>query len=593
MSIRATFILLLLVALASAQNNQELEKSTAQKYNDMAMHFHHSGEYDSSIIYYEKSAALFATENDTVRVLTNEINIGKAYRDMSQYDRALDRLYKAAHQLESCCEDHSLWLDNYFSCYTTIASVYRSTNDHLKAEEYYFKLDDRLKDMDAKNAKILEARNLNNLGNLYLTTGNHKSAKTYFTRSLELNRALQNRGSMGLTLSNLGIIEIDLYNYKEAENNLLEALAIKEEAGSKKSMVYTLNQLGRLYVALDQPQKATGYLQRAEIITREIGTLDLMVENLEFRIALLKLSGPDSKLSALYDEYISLKDSLMNKEKVEKLAEMQVRYETEKKQQEISILEQDKELQQAAIELRQAWIVVLLIGLLFIAATVILVYQRLKRENRNKRKIETLMKEVQHRIKNNLQILSSLLSLQTRTLEDAKAIAAIKSGESRINAMALIHQKINSSQQYTQLNIRDYINDIIEYLRQAYGLEAYKQQVQADVVDAELDVDLVIPLGLITNELVSNAFKYTFPRQKAPQLLIHISFIEYKKLQLVVKDNGPGFSENGTSLRTGSLGLQIVDTLVKQLKATISRDAGDGFATIIEVPIKNNPLWKK
>lgn len=193
------------------------------------------------------------------------------------------------------------------------------------------------------------------------------------------------------------------------------------------------------------------------------------------------------------------------------------------------------------------------------------------------------MQELQHRIKNNLQTLSSLLSLQTRSLSDETAIAALKSGESRINTMALIHQKLNSSQKYNVLNLREYTENIIEYLSQTYD---QPKSIHQDIASVDLDVDTVIPLGLIINELVSNAFKHAFRDHQSPRLDIVLKIKDNKKLYLLVKDNGPGLPAGPEITKSDTLGVQIVQTLTQQLKGKVSRrTVAKGFEVTVEIPL--------
>lgn len=576
-------LLALLCVSGFAQSQPDPVKQKAYEYNTKAIRLSAAGNYDSSFIYYQKAALLYKSVQDTLNFTACQINIAKNHRDLAQYEKSLDKLMQAASILEQCCKGDRGRISYLTSCYTTMASLHREIGNYEKSKGYYYTILEQVKELEADKARVIEARTYNNLGNLYLNLKDNEKAKKYFVQASTLRATLNDQKGLALTLNNLGIVNTNLGNYAAAEKELLKALALKEALGNKKYIAATLNQLAHLATLKGQHKKASAYLTRSKNIIQNIGSLRLIVENQEFTVANLKASGQLYETIDAYALYVVLKDSLLDKEKTESLAEMQVRYETEKKQQEISLLEQEKKLQQAAIGLRQTWIISLITGLALVMIIAILLYSRFRREKSGKRKIQTLMQELQHRIKNNLQTLSSLLSLQTRSLSDETAIAALKSGESRINTMALIHQKLNSSQKYNVLNLREYTENIIEYLSQTYD---QPKSIHQDIASVDLDVDTVIPLGLIINELVSNAFKHAFRDHQSPRLDIVLKIKDNKKLYLLVKDNGPGLPAGPEITKSDTLGVQIVQTLTQQLKGKVSRrTVAKGFEVTVEIPL--------
>ncbi len=147
------------------------------------------------------------------------------------------------------------------------------------------------------------------------------------------------------------------------------------------------------------------------------------------------------------------------------------------------------------------------------------------------------MKELHHRVKNNLQIVSSLLNLQSARIEDPQAQKALMEGQHRIEAMSLIHQKLYQTQTTSRVNIQEFIAELSENLIHAYGYKAHNFNLQLQVAVKELEADIAIPVGLILNEVVTNAFKYAYKNVSDPAL--HISLQEQaNKLQLTIGDNG-------------------------------------------------------
>lgn len=193
-------------------------------------------------------------------------------------------------------------------------------------------------------------------------------------------------------------------------------------------------------------------------------------------------------------------------------------------------------------------------------------------ENRINEK-ETLLKEVHHRVKNNLQTVSSLLSLQSRSLEDVKISRIIKSSQNRVVSMAMVHEMLYKRDDYlSKIEFRPYVQELCEYLIRSIGTNSEDVELDIDVPDIKLSIDTVIPLGLIINETVTNALKYAFPNEKKGKILIRVRTLENNMYELYIGDNGIGFSEDVNPKNTKSLGLKLIHNLSRQLRGTIARD---------------------
>lgn len=333
-----------------------------------------------------------------------------------------------------------------------------------------------------------------------------------------------------------------------------------------KGTAVTLNNLGRLYVKKNQYPKALSYLRQADTLIDRFHLLEEKKENLETQMAAYEQIGNTTKALQISQNLLLIKDSLLNREKMQSLVEMQVKYESEKKQREIVLLEQQSALKEAQLELRKKWIEVLILFAILIAIIAALILYLLRREKAAKRQVEALMQELHHRVKNNLQLLSSIFSLQARSISDEHALEAVKSGENRVNAMAIIHQKLYRHTESRSVDLREYLTDLIQGLAITYNYTPERQSIHLDIAPVSMDVDKIIPVGLIVNELVSNTFKYAFPMTKEPYLEVKAG-LRNNQFYLIVKNNGPGFTRTTTK---NSMGLNIINTLCRQLKADVS-----------------------
>ncbi len=181
---------------------------------------------------------------------------------------------------------------------------------------------------------------------------------------------------------------------------------------------------------------------------------------------------------------------------------------------------------------------------------------------------EVLLKEIHHRIKNNLQIISSLLNLQLNYLNNEEIIGMLQSSQSRIRSMALIHEKLYKTKELSSINFGDYIKDLTTYLFKTYRNKTGSLRLELDLSEVKLDINLSISLGLILNELVTNSLRHAFPGNKPGKLNICLREDD-SELLLIVADNGVGLPEDFDIKKTNSLGLELVDSLVDQHKGKL------------------------
>jgi PAS domain S-box-containing protein len=190
---------------------------------------------------------------------------------------------------------------------------------------------------------------------------------------------------------------------------------------------------------------------------------------------------------------------------------------------------------------------------------------------------EVLLKEIHHRVKNNLQVISSLLYLQSKNIKDKQTIKMFRDSESRVRSMSLVHERLYQSQDLARVDFAEYMRSLANHLFRSYGINTNVIQLKINSDDVFLGVDTAIPCGLIINELVSNSLKHAFPDGREGEVCIELR-ADDGQLTLMVSDNGVGFPQDLDFRDTGSLGLQLVNTLVEQIEGTIELDRSSGTA---------------
>jgi len=204
---------------------------------------------------------------------------------------------------------------------------------------------------------------------------------------------------------------------------------------------------------------------------------------------------------------------------------------------------------------------------------------------------ETMLKEIHHRVKNNLQVISSLLSLQATHLQDEEAKEALQESMDRVGIMASIHTQLYESQDLTKVDFGSFIQGLIGNISQSYGRAEFPVEINVDANKISLGIDNSIPCGLILNELVSNALKHAFPEGKEGKINIRMR-LEDNRVVLTVQDNGIGFPESIDLTNLKSLGLDLVNILVRQMNGKIDMKVDGGTMWTITFPIKNDREWR-
>lgn len=194
---------------------------------------------------------------------------------------------------------------------------------------------------------------------------------------------------------------------------------------------------------------------------------------------------------------------------------------------------------------------------------------------------EVLLKEIHHRVKNNLQVISSLLNLQSENITDSHSLEKFKESQNRVRSMALVHEKLYESKDLSRINFSEYIEAFTDVVNRSYNITEgrVKLHLNVDIGESYFNIDTAIPCALMLNELVSNAFKYAFPDQRKGNLYLNFRK-EGQEYVFEVKDDGIGIPAHITTRNSPSLGLQLVDMLTEQIngKVTILSNKGTTFS---------------
>lgn len=314
------------------------------------------------------------------------------------------------------------------------------------------------------------------------------------------------------------------------------------------------------------------------------------------RYVMAEISYDLAEYKTAHEEYMvarSMDDSIKELKNLQALAELDKKYQSELKDKTIedqelrheATLKAQKEKESLTNSIFIGVAVVILIIIFFLWRT-IKQRRQLKIQNveieKNLEEKQLLLKEIHHRVKNNFQVVSSLLEMQTRGIEDEQALELAKEGQNRIKSMAIIHQKLYQNDDLL-IEFSDYARRLVQEIQNAFAPKEMRTKIEIEP-DLALDIDTAIPLGLVLNELITNAFKYGFDDQKEENNLLIKIEKGLENYSLIVADNGKGIPDEVDLKKTKSLGLYLVRRLSKQLrgKMNYSNENGSRFEIIFQ-----------
>ena len=197
---------------------------------------------------------------------------------------------------------------------------------------------------------------------------------------------------------------------------------------------------------------------------------------------------------------------------------------------------------------------------------------------------ELLLKEVHHRVKNNMAIISSLLNLQADSFKDPAVLTAFKDSQYRIRSMALVHEKLYQSKDLSKINFSEYILDLTRQVSRSNEFRERNVTPKIEADNINMSIDTAIPCGLIISELLTNAFKYAFPRHHKGEILVRMRFLKKGYCELIVRDNGVGLPEHIDMQNPSTFGLNLVYLLTQQLEGTLKVQRRNGTTIKITFP---------
>ena len=552
-----------------------------REFNTLALH-----KVDSALYFYR-------LENNELKIAKSNLLKGRIYNKLGQHIEALKSIKSSFVTFDKVKDTFNIAVVKL-----NLGNIYKNMNNIKESAQFYHESVFHFNLLGLEN-KV--ANCYNNLGILYRFDNNLDSALFYYNKTLKIREKVSNLSSLAILYHNYG--ELYLTN-KEYDNALLyvnKSLDIKKKLASTFSDKISYFVLAKIHFEMLDYHKAILYLKLS--LNNSKGFYNTIIKDSHLLIAKCYTQTQDYKLATdHFKEHYLINDSILKRKESSSIEKELIKYEIVKDslvksklimQKELSEIEKNNlELTTKIIQNKSDY---LIIGLIVSLAFGILLFmsskKRLKLSNSHKKVLEnqneelkrtliskeekeTLLKEIHHRVKNNLQIINSLIRLQAHYTSPTNYKSRLADTENRIRSMALVHEKLYKSQDLSKLDSESYIIELAENLLTAYEFNE-DITLSFDIKNIKFSIDTLIPLGLIINETISNSIKYAFTGLNSGCITI---VLEQKEgIVLTISDNGIGADLSYEELSKDSLGMELIEALCDQLNGEFELNTERGF----------------
>ena len=424
---------------------------------------------------------------------------------------------------------------------------------------------------------------LRHAGDACIAMGDNAQALDYYNQALDLTRSLQGGFTNIADIINCrGNALKRLRHYDEALKDYKVCLNNSEKANYSGGISTAIANLGETNLLMGNYTAALPYQLKTIGLQEQNGDLGNLTENYGHASTIYEHLG-DYKSALLYQKKaLQMRDSTASIQSDAVISELRTQYETEKKEATIAARGQQIS-QQRLVQWLSIGVAALLAGFLFFGYRSYLVRTKTNRLLAAKNaENELLLKEIHHRVKNNLEVVSSLLALQSAQIDDQGIKDAMQEGQNRVQSIGIVHQKLYQRNNLAAIEMKDYFLDLSESILDSFGAED-RVTIECAMDQLDVDIDTAVPLGLIVNELLTNTLKYAFPVGQRGKVQIRLNKSLEGILNLEVSDNGVG--KSGLTQGTG-FGTQLVSLLTRQLSGSIREEVKNGTMIYFDFNLK-------
>jgi len=583
-------------------NNQELKLQAINiivenSWDDNVWHKYNKWVYDytkvklGSVLPLTNNQDLNSNEKSLLKFYANSLNnIGFIFNDDGDLSNALSYYYKSL-SIREKIKDRSGISESYLN----IGGIYDSQGNMERAIFFMKKaLQFSVKGVNSQSITTV----LNNLGVLHYKKGETDKALEYHNKALKIDKEYADEVTVANTLMYIARIHMNKGNLNKSLLFYKKSLKVVEENGYLSGQNSILSDLAEVYIIKGELLNAKKFAEKGLKIANKIGEPERIMLSSEVLSKIYIKTQNWKQASEMLSLYYTMRDSIKNNEVETSLIEQAGKYELDKKQQEIVLLSVKNEVQELRISKNRKSIFLISLALFSALILAYVAYRGYRKKlyinrllERQKAEIsrknddkKVMLQEIHHRVKNNLQVVNSLLRMQSSKSSDEEVIGAFKETQSRVLSMAKLHEKMYQSGDLKRLNAKTHITMLVEEIVKNYTVEK-DIGLKFDIQELYIDAQTMMPLSLIINEIITNSLKYAFKGREDGVISVKLSPSNPVTNELYVSDNGIGFTPE--ELTTG-LGSKLIQSFTRQLNGTIEKILING--TAYRLSFENNTV---
>jgi two-component system, sensor histidine kinase PdtaS len=512
------------------------------------------------------------------KVAGSFITLGNHYLDQAYLNLAIEAFYKALRMAEEA--NDPLETANAKGS-IALANLY--LHEYTIAINYYLEQEKILKE---RNDLYELGKTYTGLGEAYNALKDFSRGLEYHNRSLDISKKLNFLPSIGNALQNIGFTYYLMHDSMDkALEYVRQSMQINRDISNYGKLADNYLLSGRIYLLKNSHTRSIRYLEQSLALARRYNNPQVIMDASGL-LSILYARRKDFQrayANLLINNQIS--DSLISGENLKRITQLEMQRNFDNKQNETNLIYLQETLRFEA-RLRKNRLFrnsLITAGLLITGFGAFLLYSY-RKTVRAEREKEALLKEIHHRVKNNLMVISSLLNLQSGSITDDQTRNAVRESQNRVKSMALIHQLLYQSELFTGIDFSEYLEQLMQSLQNTYSKPGRSIRYIIRAEPVKLDIDTAIPLGLITNELVTNAYKYAFVDNGSGTIEVSLTETLDHNYSLQISDDGKGLPDDFDPEESPSLGLRLVKILAKQIKARMAYLKGKGTVCQIVFP---------
>lgn len=481
-----------------------------------------------------------------------------------------------------------------------LALAYFKSKNYKVAAKSYLKVKEYFK---VEKEYLFVSSMSNNVGLCYLKLYDYPNAKKYFklalqelskTKSIESKKSPKDYNNFFRSVIYSNIAKIDVangdFNKAITRYSDLKKKALIVGGSEKYNITDAYLNISKIYLLKNNSKLAQIYLDSSKMTLDKMVPTDTQIEVLNLESTILFMNGNATKAAMLSNKSKIITDSIAQIQIGRENILAQAKYNSDEKDKELlfanSNLKYNKKISLIQkIGLSVTTFLITIIGFLYYKTykNRKLINQQNKILKQNLHEKEILLKEVHHRVKNNLHIISGLLELQAKKTTSPEILQVLQDSERQINSIALVHQMLYQYDEFSIISMNDFFNELINQLSSGYSFQNIAVTVKVNKI--HLSANKAISLGLIISELMTNTYKYAFD-EKLGQVVIQLKAFDTQEIEFSFRDNGKGFDENLIATKTKTLGFRLLKMLAEEMNGQISINGQNG--TLITIKFKKD-----